>query len=222
MTERTTPFPPGFDYSYRPISYFHELDPQALIVASILGEERRKDVQQRLAAGGTLEGDDWLTESKLDASTRQVIGSLHPAFMGGEYLPAFGEEEIEIARIVLASVTQDVISIRARRAKRSIIYRIVDEYESNFTLARKSSAKPLTFRELISFIDGSFHEEDEAQGGLVFSILQTNIDAAGDSEGMRNFIAVASSFYPGLKSYYALAIAEYLDSFAVEEDEEGL
>ena len=52
---------------------------------------------------------------KLEPSTRLLLGGIHPAFMGGEYLPQFGQNEIEIARIVLASVTQDVISIRARR-----------------------------------------------------------------------------------------------------------
>jgi len=45
---------PGFDYGYRPASYFNHLDPSTLVVASILGEERRKHVQERLASGDCL------------------------------------------------------------------------------------------------------------------------------------------------------------------------
>ena len=220
MTDLITRYPSGFDYAYRPTSYFRNLDPQALVVASILGEERRKDVQMRLAAGGSLEGEDWLTESKLDDSTRQVIGSLHPSMMGGEYLPSFGEEEIEIARIVLASVTQDVISIRAKRTKKCIRYRVVDEYESEFNLNRKSSANPLTLKELIRLIDGSYQEGSDDQGGLVFSIISMNIDGGSDSEGMRHFISVESAFYPMLGSYYASAIDMFLDGAAVTDAEE--
>ena len=35
--------------------------------------------------------------------------------MSGEYLPDFEGDEVEIARVTLASVTGDVVSIRARR-----------------------------------------------------------------------------------------------------------
>jgi hypothetical protein len=34
--------------------------------------------------------------------------------MGGEYLPNYGRQEVEIARIALASTASDVISLRAR------------------------------------------------------------------------------------------------------------
>ncbi len=58
----------GFDYGLRPTSYFDNLYPQTLIVASILREERRKDVEERLALGNSkpLVWGDWITESKLD------------------------------------------------------------------------------------------------------------------------------------------------------------
>ena len=44
--------------------------------------------------------------------------------MGGEYLPDLLPNEVEIARVVLKSTTMDVQSIRARRTKHRIIYRI--------------------------------------------------------------------------------------------------
>jgi hypothetical protein len=48
--------------------------------------------------------------------------------MGGEYLPDLKQDEVEIARITIASTTQDVTSVFARRGKHRIYYRVVDEY----------------------------------------------------------------------------------------------
>jgi hypothetical protein len=212
----------GFDF--RPASYFSDLDPATLVVASILGEERRKDVQGRLASGDfdPLVWGEWLTDSKLDESTRSLLGQRHPRFMGGEYLPKFGEEEIEIARIVLASVTQDVISVRARRAGKRIAYRVVDEYGTKFKVAKKWSAQPLTLKEMISFINKSNQEGDSKPTGLVFSVLDWNIEGNGDPESMRDFIAVSSSFYPELAQYYGEEIEDHLDRLLADQcDEEA-
>jgi hypothetical protein len=44
---------------------------------------------------------------------RISLGQIHPTFMGGEYLPNYCRQEVEIARIALASTTSDVISLRA-------------------------------------------------------------------------------------------------------------
>ena len=222
MTNPVARRPSGFDYGYRPASYFDDLDPNTLIVASILGEERRKDVKERLESGNfnPVVWGEWLTESKLDDSTRRIIGGGHPRFMGGEYLPSFGGDEIEIARIVLASVTQDVISIRARRQGKRIYYCVADEYESTFKMGKTWSVKPLTLRELITLIDGSNQEDDTKTTGLVFSILDWNIESTGEPEEMRHFIAVSSSFYPELGSYYNKAISKYLDRLSVQEDAE--
>jgi hypothetical protein len=229
MTTPVARRPSGFDYGYRPASYFDDLDPNTLIVASILGEERRKDVQQRLASGDfdPLVWGPWITESKLDDSIRRLIGQAHPRFMGGEYLPALEEDEIEIARIVVASVMQDVTCVRARREGKGIAYRIVNEHENEFTVARKSSTQPLSLGELIDLIEQTNQEGDEKAHGIVFSILDWNLDNADDPEDLRYFISVSSSFYPELGRYYDEAIARYLEersakNAAEEEEEEAV
>jgi len=50
MTDSTARRPAGFDCAFRPSSYFDDLDPATIIVSSILGQERRKDVLERLAS----------------------------------------------------------------------------------------------------------------------------------------------------------------------------
>jgi hypothetical protein len=70
--------------------------------------------------------------------------------MGGEYLPDLLPNEVVIARITIASTTQDVTSVYARRGKKRIRYRVVDEYDGD-TLSGKNtrtSTLPLTPREL--------------------------------------------------------------------------
>jgi len=213
MTKPVTRHPSGFDYGYRPASYFDNLDPNTLVVASILGEERRKDVRERLATGDfdPLIWGPWLTESKLDDSIRQLIGQTHPWFMGGEYLPALEQDEIEIARIVCASATQDVTSIRARRRGGRIYYRVVDEMEGAFRVVKSWSLKPLTLGELIGLIACSDREGDTMRNGLVFSIIDWHIYSHGDPKDMLGFISVSSCFYSDLKRYYDEAIERYLD-----------
>lgn len=228
MTVRVR-YPARFDYAFRPASYFQDLSPETLIVTSILGEERRKDVKQRLESGGIdpeLYGE-WLTDSKLDDTTRRTIGGFHPAFMGGEFLPSIGQQEIEIVRIVLASTTQDVISIRARRTPHFIAYRVVDEYETGFVLYKHRTVKPLTLREIIKFINRTDRDDqyEADRDGLVFSVLAMNLDADPDPESMRGFVSVVSSFYPELGQYFAWVTDEYLDELIepeeeVEEDDE--
>jgi len=222
-------YPSGFDYSFRPASYFHP-DPETLIVASILGEERRKDVKRRLAAGG-LDPDlhgDWLTDSKLDNSTRQVLGAMHPSYMGGEYLPSMGQQEIEIARVVLASTTQDVISIRARRTPQFIAYRVVDEYETGYILFKHRTKLPLTLRELIKFLNRTNRDDvgSDNHNGLVITPLAMNLECDPDPESYMDFVSVHSSFYPELGRYFDRLTSEYLvekmepEEEVYEEDDE--
>ncbi len=89
---------PGIDYEYRPLSCFENLTPQQVILGSILGEARRKDVAERMTRGDfdpTVFGD-WLTESQLDDTTREMLGKVHTAFMGGEYLPPLRGNELRL------------------------------------------------------------------------------------------------------------------------------
>ena len=50
----------------------------------------------------------------LEEEMRQDWGRVHPSNIGEEFLPPLRNGEVEIARISLASVTADQISVRAR------------------------------------------------------------------------------------------------------------
>jgi len=65
-----------------------------------------------------------LLRDSLNEEVRISLGKIHSTFMGGEYLPGYRRQEVEIARIALASTTSDVISLRARPPGSRIKYRL--------------------------------------------------------------------------------------------------
>jgi len=102
--------------------------------------------------------DDLLVDTLSDEQ-REDLAQIHPSFRGGEFLPPYAAQELEIARIELQSSTWDVISVRARRADDTIYYSICDEYASQFELCPPLSNVPLTLGELIDLIDHAGEQE---------------------------------------------------------------
>jgi hypothetical protein len=97
-----------------------------------------------------------LASDELSDEARERLGRIHPTFMGGEYLPGYRANEVEIARIELQSTTADVISVRARQAGRKrarIEYKVVNEYRSEFVFKPHSTNRPLTLGQLVDSLD---------------------------------------------------------------------
>lgn len=199
---------PKFDLAFRPGSYWEPASALGAIVGNVKGQNRRRMIAD--VAGGPLPGfpegiDPSLLEDELDADARRELGAIHPSWMGGEYLPRYLPGEVEIARVVLASVTQDVISIRARRRRggRRILYRVVDEYPDDWHYKWRphSSARPLTLAALIGLIDGAGHEDLNQDRRSLPDALR-DFNDCGDLEPLVAFVEVASEFYPQLVRYY--------------------
>jgi hypothetical protein len=201
------------DLTFRPASYWEHDDALAAIRSGIKGQNRRRMVTDAVTGGI----DPGLLEDALDKGTRDRLGALHPSWMGGEYLPGYLPGEVEIARIVLASVMQDVISFRARRRRRGgglrILYRVVDEYlepgDLLWTCRPASSRLPLTLGHMIRLIDGARRPAWEyGEGGLTDAIRDSQ--EGGDSEDIACFVSVESDFYPGLGAWYDARAEEWL------------
>ncbi len=198
MTRKpATPEVPGIDLSFRPASYFWPLGLETHLLARIKGAERKAALQKLIDAGDLDVVPEFLAHSALSDEERQALGRIHPAFMGGEYLPDLTSNEVEIARITIASVTQDVTCVRARRGKNRISYRVVDEYEGETLSERRTraSTRPLTLGELEAFFNGAWS---------IFEILEMNFGDDGyDVDRMLSFvIGVESQFYPTIDALY--------------------
>src|SRR5450755_4317707 len=115
---------PGIDLDYRPRDYYWAAGLKIPLLSGIVGEARRQLVRKFIEAGRPV--PNGLDAAVLDDETRQMWGRLDPSNMGGEYLPPLRKREVEIARISLASVTADQISVRARRSGKRIGYCVVD------------------------------------------------------------------------------------------------
>lgn len=206
-----------FDLDFRPRSYWGPQSLKTHFEARITGELRRR------ALVGAEEGtplDPAEVVSSLDQQERAFRSAIHPAFMGGEYLPKLRPNEIEIARVTLKSTTTDVVSIRARHLKDRIAYRIRDEYDDQgagegYTLRPKTSRLPLTMRELIRLIDGAL------PGGLVGFWRDLNVEGGSDPAEMVDFARASSAFYPQLAEWYRQVNEDwYRENWAPEKEDE--
>jgi hypothetical protein len=205
----------GIDLEFRPRDYFWAADLKIPLLSGIGGETRRQLVGEMVTGGIPIPAG--LDAPVLDEEARQARGRIHPSNMGGEFLPALRRDEVEIARISLASVTGDQIRVRARRSGKRIVYRVVDEYGSEiatYICRPATSVSPLSLRRLIELM------ESACEGGsIILPILKMNSGAAA----LEEFISVTSDFYPDLGRYYrALTdkwIADLRESYETTVDE---
>jgi hypothetical protein len=203
---------PAIDRAFRPASYWDPADPRTAVLQNIKGQNRRVVVAQHLDVPVTDPGtelDSAFLADELAGDDRLALGAIHPSWMGGEYLPDYLPGEVEIARIVLQSVTQDVVSIRARRRGRDrrILYRVVDEYESTFAFSPQSSRQPLTQGQLVRLIDTLQNADDPVdERTYIGNILFYNADAP--VEQLASFARVESLFYPTLGEHFRAAAWE--------------
>lgn len=173
--------------AYRPLDYFGRLDQQAELFTTIKGSVRRNAISRALELGAVSEVPDFLIQAALDGGIREAWGSVHPEFLGGEYLADALDGELEIARITIRSTTSDVISVYARLVGKRIAYRVVDEYggETLQGRARRTSMRPLTMGQLIEFFIG---------GWDLYCCLECN--DPDDLPAMLRFFKGSSEFYP--------------------------
>jgi len=206
----TAPVVPGIDLTFCPRTYFGPVPLDTYLVSRVAGQERREALRRELAVGN-LDLPPELLACLLDEEDRNAIGGIHPAFMGGEYLPPLLDNEVEIARISLASVTADQISVRAQRVAGGIAYRIVDEYADlspEYLCRSDRSVQPLTLGELVALIDGA-----QEGGGAAMSALIYNVECGADlPAAFRDFVRVSSEFYSQLRAYYEARIEAWFDA----------
>jgi hypothetical protein len=191
------------DGSYRPANYFWAYDRGIRLASNIKGAERKALYERLLREGDSGASDELLTQSTLTVEQRRMANT-HPAFMGGEYLPDCNANEVEIARITIASTMQDVTCVYAQRVSGGIQYRVVDEHEG-MTLdddTVRQTGKPLTLSELLIFF---------MTGWDLSLVLNANIVENGYPRShARGFVLDASS------SFYALfgdAVDKYVEKW---------
>lgn len=143
----------GIDGQYRPKSYFWALEAGFDLGPDIKGSMRRHAYRRAVLEGDEASALAILSEEPQSSTERQRIGAIHPSLMGGEYLPNRNPEEVEVARITIASTTWDVTCVYATPTKEGTLLRVVDEYNGQTIsgLDRIRTNRPLTLFEFLKF-----------------------------------------------------------------------
>lgn len=191
------------DLDYRPPFY----DPSGAL-AFVRSEARRRLLRKSEAAGDEASS---LTEEQIEKlldetsdEVRAEFTASHPGLMSGEFLP--DDDGVEIARLVLASTTGDVIVVLAAEEGGGYQYSVADEYESEFDCPAVQAERTLSLGELVAFLDGVTlsGEGDLFEGrGLVEGFWMRRARQGATPEEATAFVSVTSDVYPGLASYYA-------------------
>jgi hypothetical protein len=202
------------DLNFRPKGYFWPLDLRTHVVSSIKGAERKAYVKAMFEEGreGEIPGD--VIQPALQPELRQATGAIHPWLMGGEYLPDRQDNEVEIARITIASSTRDVTCVYACRAKDEIHYKVIDEYDGDTLTgeATCSSKLPLTLGELTDFFLGAWD---------LIGVLDSNFESDRyPPEEVRAFFEATSEFYPDLERLIEQRVEIWLQEQRSELDED--
>jgi hypothetical protein len=199
--------PNSFDFNFRPVSYFHNLNLEEKLESKIKGQIRGQLVSKNIHDGFV---PPQLLNSEISDPLRMAQGALHPWMMGGEYLPSLLENEVEICRVVLKSTTMDVFSLRAQQHSELLKYRVVDEYgEADYLLPITESKTPLSMEDLIKNLNlckeihrDTGEENTYGGGGLVRSWVFQQFEFGDSEQEASNFVTVHSAFYKEIEDYY--------------------
>lgn len=199
----------SIDLDHKPKSYFGPRRLEEYLISQVKGAVVRERLETLFNEGRHDEVAVLLGEHGVSKADLKALGAVHPMFMGGNYLPDMDEEEVEIARIEIASTTFDVTSLYAKSDSGVIRYRVVDEYEGD-TLSGPSemtSEEPLTLKEMTDFFLSAWP---------LIDVLEMNFD--DDIEPALGFFKAKSYFY---SDFDRLCRQLVIEAFPVQpEDEE--
>ncbi len=175
------------DLEHRPKTYFRPVALEKYLLSKVKGAVIRKKIAALFEEGRHDEARELVDLAGLSKEGQKRLESLHPMYMGGNYLPDAEQGEVEIARIDIDSTTHDVTSVYARLEDGVIHYRVVDEYGGE-TLREPTEAKtaaPMTLGELTDFF---------LKAWPLIEVLESNFE--DDTERALAFFSGSSDFYP--------------------------
>jgi hypothetical protein len=178
----------GVNPEFRPKAYFGPQKLEEHLLSNVPGGVVRNRMREMFSAGQDKVAQDLIDEIGNDGGeVASYLESIHPMFMGGNYLPERQPGEVEIGRITIRSTTFDVTSVYAGRTNGKIRIRVVDEYDGDTLVGHPEmeTERPLTLGEFADFFLGVWPFID---------IVMMN--AEGDLDEGLDFFWAESNFYP--------------------------
>lgn len=138
------------------------------------------------------------------------------SFRPASYFRKGAKNELaEIASILLMSTTGCETSVIGQSGDGEVRYSVVGDGETEYTPFVPRSDGPLSFGEIIEFINGTAMVGDETPGGLVLGHINWHL-GEGLVDEVRSLMSVKSDFYPELGSFYSTVICDHLENFEEE------
>lgn len=191
-----------FDLGFRPRTYFAPTN----LLKHQISQIKDELVRRHLLDLYQLENFDEIDEVlKSHQENGDHYGAIHPAFMGGQYLPDMEENELEIARLMIRSVTYDITALYARFEKGRVHYRMADEYEGETLVepTRLVADKPLSLGEMRGFFLSSY--------SLIECLEWNNFFWENSRTEALDFFEASSDFYPGFHESCIAIVEEKFD-----------
>ncbi len=186
------------DTDFKPETFWGNLDS---LLSKIKGDGRKTLIKNALSKNETI--PESVFESDLPKELKDYLMGIDPRYSGGEYLPDFIDNEVEILRIVLVqSVLNDVISLRTKFDGNNYFFNCYGEYEDEkFIVHPKKSSEIPTTNDLINMILSLEVEIDGKIEPYLYWIFQfwyfeTQDTIAGD------IFIVKSDYYEGINFYF--------------------
>lgn len=108
----------GIDLAYRPATYFRPQKLEQYLLSKVKGAVLKRNLKSMFSQGLHEEAKAIVLGLGVDLNEySKGMESVHPMFMGRNYLPEFSEDEVEIARIRVNSTTYDVSCVYAEPRK---------------------------------------------------------------------------------------------------------
>ena len=173
---------------FRPKAYFGPRKLEEHLLSNVPSGVVRSRMREMISAGQENEAQELIDEIVNDGGeVASYLESIHPMFMGGNYLPKRQHGEVEIGRITIESTTYDVTSVYAGRANGKIRIRVVDEYDGDTLVGHPEmeTEQPLTMGEFADFFLSVWPFIDVVM-----------MNAEGDLGKGLDFFWAESSFYP--------------------------
>ena len=197
------------DLNHRPKTYFRPLKLENYLLSKVKGAVMRKKLAALFEAGRHDEARHLLADAAFSEADRKMLESIHPMFMGGNYLPDTEDGEIEIARISIRSTTSDVTSVYARLEDGVIHYRVADEYGGDTLQGRAetTTTAPMTLGELADFFLTAWP---------LIALLEMNFE--DDLNGALRFFSADSEFYPDFDRLCRQRVREHFPEPAIGDE----
>jgi hypothetical protein len=100
----------------------------------------------------------------------------------------------------------------------------VDEYETEYWLQPRQTARPLTLAQLITLLDNVADDRPDREWlvhGWVLSINEGNrVCGDSDPEEYRHFTRVSSEFYPGLSTHYDRLFERWVEAYRIPDEDD--